>query len=352
MLLRLRKSLSLAGVESVLEIARELGYRTRFLDEARSLLELTGPGRPADVARFEDNAGVAQVLDRSDAPLLAERGAGRADTLVRVRAASFGRGRASLIAGPCAVEERAGLLEIAQAVQREGATLLRGGAYKPRSSPYAFQGMGERALELLAEARALTGLGIVTEVLDPRDVEAVIEVADMLQIGSRSMSSSPLLIEAGRSGKPVLLKRGMAATAREFLLAAEYVLAQGNEQLVLCERGVRGFDSTTRFALDVGAIAWLKRNTHLPIIADPSHAAGRADLVPALARAGLAAGADGLMIEVHPRPSEAHSDGAQAVDLEVFGKIARDARALLALDGRQLNAPGLALAAAREGGLA
>jgi len=229
-------------------------------------------------------------------------------------------------------------------VAAAGGALLRGGAFKPRTSPHAFQGMGLAALPLLAEAREATGLGIVTEVLDPRDVDAVGRVVDAFQIGARSMANSALLREVGRYGKPVLLKRGMAATVREFTLAAEYVLAEGNPNVILCERGVRSFDSVTRNLLDVGAVAHLKRATHLPVVVDPSHAAGRADLVRPLARAGVAAGADGLMVETHPRPAEVHSDGAQAIGLEELARIVDDTRALLELDGRLLVTPRLAVA--------
>ncbi|HKX46681.1 MAG TPA: 3-deoxy-7-phosphoheptulonate synthase, partial [Planctomycetota bacterium] len=261
------------------------------------------------------------------------------------RGARFGGGALSLIAGPCAVEEFERLLEVARAVEAHGATLLRGGAYKPRTSPHSFQGRGEDGLRLLELARAETGLGIVTEVLDPRDVEKVAEVADVFQIGARSMANSALLREVGRCGKPVLLKRGLAATVRELLLAAEHVLDEGNEDVVLCERGVRSFDSVTRNLLDVGAVAHLKLATHLPVVVDPSHAAGRAELVRPLARAGIAAGADGLLVETHPAPWEARSDGAQAVSFEALRQIAADTRALLALDGRILFAPDRALAA-------
>jgi len=217
--------------------------------------------------------------------------------------------------------------------------VLRGGAYKPRTSPYSFQGLGARGLEFLARARAETGLAIVTEVLDPRDVERVAAVADLLQVGARSMTNGALLSEVAASRKPVLLKRGVAATVREFLLAAEHVLARGNERVILCERGVRGFDKVTRNILDVGTVAHLKRVTHLPVIVDPSHAAGRRELVLPLAKAGLAAGADGLMVEVHPRPAEARSDAAQAVSPADFAEIARHARELVRLDGRRLALP-------------
>jgi 3-deoxy-7-phosphoheptulonate synthase len=251
-----------------------------------------------------------------------------------VREARFGGGHLAVIAGPCAVEDGVRLLEIARGVRARGATLLRGGACKPRTSPYSFQGTGAIGLELLARARLETGLGVVTEVLDPRQVEAVGEVADMFQVGSRNMANTPLLSELGRTRKPVLWKRGFGATLREFLLAAEFVLAGGNTEVVLCERGIRGFDPSTRNVLDVGGVAWLKRTTHLPVIVDPSHAAGRSDLVRPLARAGLAAGADGLIIEVHTETSEARSDGAQAISAEAFALIAKDAAAIAALDRR------------------
>lgn len=340
MLLRLRKALPPEQLQAVLELARELGYRPSFLDERKEMLRLEGNGRPEHRSRFEDLVGVAAILDAGTATEMHER-AGRPDTVVTVGEARFGGGSVSLIAGPCAVESWPRLLEIAREVQRHGATLLRGGAWKPRSSPYSFQGMKHEGLELLARVRAETGIGIVTEVLDPRDVEAVGAVTDMFQIGARSMQNAPLLVEVGKYGKPVLLKRAFSATIRELCLAAEFVLAQGNRDVVLCERGVRGFDPTTRNLLDVGAVAHLKRATHLPVIVDPSHAAGRSDLVRPLARAGIAAGADGLIVEVHPDPSEVHSDGSQAVLPETFGQIAADTRTIAALDARRLVEPSL-----------
>lgn len=335
MLLRLRPRLPAEQRDAVLVLAESLGYRATFLDEGSQLLRLDGPGRADHRSQFEDLCGVAAVLDGGDAHELHERN-GRADTVVRAGDARFGGGMVSLIAGPCAVEEYPRLLEIARAVQSRGALLLRGGAWKPRTSPYSFQGLGEEGLEMLARVKSETGIGIVTEVLDPRDVEKVGEVADMYQIGARSMTNAPLLQEVGRTQKPVLLKRGFQATVREFLLAAEYVLAQGNDQIVLCERGIRSFDPTTRNVLDVGAVAHLKRATHLPVIVDPSHAAGRSDLVRPLARAGIAAGADGLIVEVHPDPSEVHSDGSQAVLPSTFAQIVEDTISIAALDNRRV----------------
>ncbi len=342
MLLRLRSSPSASDLEVLQRVAGERGYSVRFLDRRQIVAELEhrdGRTQPGDRVAFEDLSFVAGVLDASDAPELGERTPGREDTIQRVGEAAFGGPFVSLIAGPCAVEDEARLLEIARAVRAAGATLLRGGAYKPRTSPYSFQGSGREGLERLARAGRATGLGLVTEVLDPRDVEAVADVADVLQIGARSMSNFALLAEVARTGRVVLLKRGLSATAREFLLAAEHVLARGNARVILCERGVRGFDRVTRNVLDVGTIAYLKRVTHLPVIVDPSHAAGRADLVLPLAKAGLAAGADGLMVEVHPQPNEARSDGAQAVSPADFAEIARCAAALARLDGRRLVTP-------------
>ncbi|MEM7310169.1 MAG: 3-deoxy-7-phosphoheptulonate synthase [Planctomycetota bacterium] len=344
MLLRLRPNASRSDLDAVLGLARELGYETRFLDTARQVLEATRPdgmGAPADRSRFEDMSCVSQVLDASGAPELVSRPQPE-PTRVELGdgpQASFGAGTVSVIGGPCAVEDEQRLAQVAAAVRDAGGAVLRGGAFKPRTSPYSFQGLGHEGLERLARVRAQVGVPVVTEVRDPREVERVGEVADMFQIGSRSMTNFALLREVGRARKPVLLKRGFAATAREFLLAAEYILSAGNDKVVLCERGIRGFDSVTRNVLDLGTVAWLKRSTHLPVMVDPSHAAGRADLVRPLARAAIAAGADGLIVEVHPDPSEVHSDGAQALPLDEFARLVEDVRALVRLDGRRLVAP-------------
>lgn len=237
----------------------------------------------------------------------------------------------AIIAGPCAVESESQILAVAHGVAAAGAKLLRGGAFKPRTSPYAFQGLGATALPLLARAREETGLRIVTEALDEAGVDQVAEVADVIQIGSRNMGNYPLLRRAGRSGRPILLKRGMAATVEELLLAAEYVLGEGNPNVILCERGIRGFDRMTRNVLDLAAIPVLQAATHLPVIVDPSHATGRSDLVPAMARAALAAGADGLMLEVHPEPGQALSDGAQSLSLAAFVDVMSELNALTAV---------------------
>jgi len=280
---------------------------------------------------------VIEVVAPGDSYELHARGADRPDTVVEVGRVSFGGGNVGIAAGPCSVEDYERLLLLARGVLDCGVSILRGGAYKPRTSPYSFQGLGVVGLEMLAAVRAETGISVVTEVLDPRDVERVAEVADWVQIGTRSATNFPLLTEVGLAGKPVLLKRGFGATVREFLLSAEYVLNAGNEDVVLCERGVRSFDSTTRNLLDVGAVAHLAAATHLPVIIDPSHAAGRADLVRPLARAGLAAGGDGLIVEVHDDPATAKSDGEQAISIDELRALTAEAKELVALDGRALS---------------
>ena len=248
--------------------------------------------------------------------------------------ATVGGAALAVIAGPCSVEGRDMLLESAMAVHAAGASALRGGAYKPRTSPYAFQGLGEEALRLLVEARARTGLPVVTEVMDTRQVERIAEHADVLQIGARNMQNFALLSEVGRVQRPVLLKRGLSATVKELLMAAEYVMAQGNRDVILCERGIRTFETATRNTLDVAAIPVLKRETHLPVIVDPSHAGGRADLVAPLSAAAIAAGADGLIVEVHHDPDRALSDGAQSLKPEQFSELMQQLRRIAAAVGR------------------
>lgn len=267
---------------------------------------------------------------------LAARQSGQSGTVVRVGDISFGDRRVVLIGGPCAVEDSRQMIETAQAVASAGGSMLRGGAWKPRTNPYDFQGLGLAGLELLAEARAASGLPFVTEVLDPRDVSAVAETADMLQIGSRSVQNFPLLREVGASGKPVLLKRGMMTTIDEWLNAAEYILAAGNGNVVFCERGIRTFEPALRNTLDIGSVAVLKEMTHLPVIVDPSHAAGDIRFVAALARAAVAAGADGLLVETHYQPDEALSDAGQSLTPERFRELAAGCRAVAQAIGRDL----------------
>ncbi len=279
------------------------------------------------------------TASRTEPALLSRRRPHQTTTPMSIGAATFGGDAISVIAGPCAVENRAMILDAAHAVRASGATMLRGGAYKPRTSPYAFQGLGDDAFALLAEARAETGLPVVSEVLDPRHVEAMADRVDMLQIGARNMQNYALLAEVGRTRVPVLLKRGLSATVEELLLAAEHILVQGNTQVVLCERGIRTFERATRNTLDVSAIPVLKSETHLPVIVDPSHAGGRASLVAPLALAAIAAGADGLIVEVHPSPESALSDGAQSLTPAAFDAMMRQIAAVAVAVGRSLELP-------------
>jgi 3-deoxy-7-phosphoheptulonate synthase len=260
-------------------------------------------------------------------------------TVVDVRGVAVGGPTIVVMAGPCAVESAEQLLATARAVQASGASILRGGAFKPRTSPYSFQGLKEEGLELLRWVSCQTGLPIVTEVMDTRKVEQVCAYSDMLQVGSRHMHSYPLLEEVGRTDKPVLLKRGMSATLDEFLFAAEYVLNAGNEQVVLCERGIRTFEQSTRNTLDLNAVAVLKRLTHLPVIVDPSHGTGHWWMVPALSRGAVAVGADGLLVEVHPEPDAALSDGAQSLKPERFDAMMRELQVVAQAIGRTVAHP-------------
>jgi 3-deoxy-7-phosphoheptulonate synthase len=252
-------------------------------------------------------------------------------TEIAVAGAIIGGDEFVVMAGPCSVESEKQILESAEIVARNGAKLLRGGAFKPRTSPYDFQGLELEGLKLLAKARKATGLGIVTEVMSDRDVEQVAEYADVLQIGARNMQNFALLKTLGKCGRPILLKRGMSATVKELLMSAEYIVAHGNFQVMLCERGIRTFETVTRNTCDIGAIAALSEMTHLPVILDPSHAAGRRSLVPALARAGVAVGADGLIVEMHPNPEKAMSDGAQSLDPKQFARMMSDLKPYIAL---------------------
>ena len=252
---------------------------------------------------------------------IARRAREQETTLVSVGDIVIGGPQVVVIAGPCAIESYDQLLSTAQEVKRLGAAILRGGAYKPRTSPYAFRGHGQSGLEILAEVKRQTGLPVVTEVMDVRDLERIVEVADMLQIGSRNMQNFTLLSEVGRLPVPVLLKRGLAATLDEWLSAAEYILAEGNDQVVLCERGIRTFESYTRNTVDIAAIPAMKELSHLPVLLDPSHGTGRWSLVNPVALAGIAAGADGLMVEVHPNPAEALSDGPQSLNFQHFAEL-------------------------------
>jgi 3-deoxy-7-phosphoheptulonate synthase len=315
----------------VLALVRAHGCEAKASEAgARTVLAVTG-----DVERLRDvplrlHEGVERVVPLTPPYLLASREHQPEPTVVRVGEAGVRIGGAGLvvIGGPCAVEDYPTLLETARAVKEAGGDLLRGGAYKPRTSPYAFRGLGVEALRMLREASRETGLPTVSEVTDPRHVEACVANVDMLQIGTRNMSNFDLLGEVGLSGHPVLLKRGRDATVGDWLLAAEYVLAKGNGAVVLCERGIRGFDPTTRNTLDLAAVPVARSRTHLPIVVDPSHATGHAAYVPPMARAAVAAGADGVMVEVHVRPTTARSDAEQALEPAAFRDLVEDLRLL------------------------
>jgi 3-deoxy-7-phosphoheptulonate synthase len=282
--------------------------------------------------------GVKKVVPNLSPFKLVSREFKKTSTLIDIGGQIIGGRDVQIMAGPCAVESRAQLLECAMAVKEAGATFLRGGAFKPRTSPYSFQGLGEEGLEYIAEARAETGLLIVTEVMDPRLVPAVARCCDILQIGARSMQNFPLLKEAAATGKPVLLKRGPWATIEEWLLAAEYIMLAGNHQVILCERGIKTFETQTRNTLDLNAVPVIKHLSHLPVMVDPSHGTGSSRLVPPMSRAAIAAGADGLLIEVHPSPDDALSDGQQSLTPENFRGLVQEVQEVSQAVGRVVAA--------------
>ena len=304
--------------------------------EERTIIGAIGDERILREAALAAYPAVEKVLPILKPFKLASRDFHKEDTRIVVGEAVIGSDDVIVIAGPCSVETREGLLEVARSVKKSGAKLLRGGAFKPRSSPYAFQGLGEEGLKYLAEARDETGLKIVTEVMDPRDAELVGKYADMIQIGARNMSNFNLLKEVGKMKKPVLLKRGLSSTVKEWLMSAEYILDEGNMEVILCERGIRTFETDTRNTLDLSCVPLVQSMSHLPIIVDPSHAVGRVDLVAPMCMAAVAAGTDGLLIEVHENPEEALCDGPQSLRLEDFASLMKSLRSLAKALGRQL----------------
>lgn len=323
MVVIMQNGASQADLDAVLARVAEHNLRGSVtVGESQNIVGIIGT--PITVAlqeSLESMSGVREVVRISRPYKLATREFHPLDTIVDVSGVKVGGGSAVVMAGPCAVESETQIMTTAIAIKKAGAHMLRGGAFKPRSSPYSFRGMGEEALKLMAKARAETGLPIVTEVMTPTDVALVAEYADLLQIGARNMQNYQLLEEVGRSQRPVLLKRGLSATFEEWMLSAEYIMNQGNHNIILCERGIRTFETATRNTLDLNAVALAKKRTHLPIIVDPSHGTGKWYLVQPLALAGLAAGADGLMIEVHPDPDKATSDGPQSLTLERFAEL-------------------------------
>lgn len=280
--------------------------------------------------------GVENVMRILKPYKLASRDFKAESTLIDVKGRVIGGKKIQVIAGPCAIENKALIMNIAEKVKDAGASFIRGGAFKPRTSPYSFQGLGEEGLQYLADAREKTGLPVVTELMDPRDIGIMVKYADIIQIGARNMQNFRLLLEVGSVRKPILLKRGLSATVKEWLMSAEYIMSRGNHQVILCERGIRTFETATRNTLDLSSVPLLKQLTHLPVVVDPSHGVGKWDLVPPMAKAAVAAGADGLLIEVHTNPEEAMSDGEQSLKTEAFSVLMGELKAVASAVGREI----------------
>ncbi len=349
MIIVTRPNITEAELEHLRERIEAVGLRTHLSrGERRTIIGCIGDERLLEGVPLLSIPGVESVTPVLKPYKLASRefSVDRSEVRVGARGASFGGRTLAVIAGPCSVENREMLRDAAVAVRDAGAVMLRGGAFKPRTSPYSFQGLGREALRLLVDVRTEVGLPVVTEVLDPRQIDVVAEHADMLQVGARNMQNFALLAELGRIQRPVLLKRGLSATVEELLMAAEYIMSNGNRNVVLCERGIRTFERATRNTLDVSAIPVLKRETHLPVIVDPSHAGGVADLVAPLAFAAIAAGADGLIVEVHPQPECALSDGDQSLTPAAFSDMMTRLAPFAAAAGRAMASPLSAGAAA------
>jgi len=322
MIVVMRSNCSQNEIAAVVKRITELGLKEHIsAGTERTIIGAVGKVTPDHQYTLQSLPGVEEVLPVSKPYKLASREFHPENTEVKVNGVTIGGDELVIMAGPCTVESEQQVLEIAREVKANGATVLRGGAFKPRTSPYDFRGLGEEGLKLLAIAREETGLPIITEVMAPNDVELVSRYTDILQIGARNMQNFPLLDEIGKTRKPAMLKRGLSSTIQEWLLAAEYILTQGNEQLILCERGIRTFETSTRNTMDISAIPIIKKMSHLPIIADPSHATGKWYLVAPLGLAAVAAGADGLMIEVHPKPDQALADGPQSLTFDNFRKL-------------------------------
>ena len=341
MLIVMRHGATDAEIQRVVAVIEELGYKAQPMPGAqRTAVGLVGNDGRVDASRLEALPGVQEIIHVSRPYKQVSREWKSENTVVRLPGGvAVGGTDVVAIAGPCSVESEGQILEAARQVREAGAVILRGGAWKPRTSPYAFQGLGRPGLKLLARAREETGLLICTEAMDPEGVGYVAEVADIIQIGARNMQNFSLLKAAGRAKKPVLLKRGMAATIEELLLSAEYLLAEGNHAVILCERGIRGFDTATRNVFDLTAIPVVHKLSHLPIVADPSHGTGLRDKVIPMARAAVAAGADGIIVEVHPHPDQALSDGAQSLFPDQFAQLMREVRVIAEVIGRRVAEP-------------
>jgi 3-deoxy-7-phosphoheptulonate synthase len=341
MLIVMRHGAPEEDIRRVAATIEEMGYQARPMPgRQRTTVGLVGNDGRVDASRLAALPSVQEVIHVTKPYKQVSREWKPDSTIIRLPGGlTVGGEDVVVMAGPCSVESERQILEAARAVREAGATVLRAGAFKPRSSPYSFQGLGRAGLELLVRAREETGLLIVTEAMDGEEMDAVAEAADIIQIGARNMQNYSLLKRAGRAGKPILLKRGLSATIQELLLSAEYILAEGNPNVILCERGVRGFDATTRNLLDLSAIPVVHGLSHLPIIADPSHGTGHRDMVMPMAKAAVAAGADGLLVEVHPTPDRALSDGAQSLYPEQFERLMREIRLIAEAIGRRVAEP-------------
>ncbi|RLC59679.1 MAG: 3-deoxy-7-phosphoheptulonate synthase [Chloroflexota bacterium] len=337
MIVVMEKGALSAQIANVTARIEQLGHQVHISEgEERTIIGVIGNGRPLDREQIERMDGVERTVPILRPFKLASREFHPQDTIVAVNGVSIGGQEVIVMAGPCAVESREQILETARAVKEAGAHVLRGGAFKPRTSPYSFQGLGKEGLRLLAAAREETGLPVVTEVMDPQMVPLVAAYADILQIGARNMQNYALLHAVGEAQRPVLLKRGMMSTIEELLMATEYILSHGNDRIILCERGIRTFEPYTRNTCDISAVPLLKQLSHLPVVVDPSHGTGKWELVEPVSRAAVAAGADGLLIEVHPHPEEALSDGAQSLKPARFADLMRGLRPVAAAVGRTL----------------
>jgi 3-deoxy-7-phosphoheptulonate synthase len=334
MIVVMKSGVSQRQIDHVIERIEQLGLRSHVIvGTERTVIAALGEKRDGAKQALETGEGVEKVVPILAPYKMASTEVKKDRTLVQAQGLRVGNGSVGVIAGPCSVESREQILEIAHLVKAAGATGLRGGAFKPRTSPYSFQGLKEKGLQLLAEARAETGLAVVTEVMAPEHVPLVSRYADVLQVGARNMQNYPLLEAVGEAGLPVLLKRGPSATIDEFLLAAEYILNAGNRQVMLCERGIRTFEDHTRFTLPLATVPYLHQTTHLPVVVDPSHGTGKASLVATMARAAIAAGADGLIVEIHPDPEKALSDGFQALTPQAFRDMMAECRKVAAAVG-------------------
>ncbi|HEY3174667.1 MAG TPA: 3-deoxy-7-phosphoheptulonate synthase [Candidatus Polarisedimenticolia bacterium] len=337
MLIVMEQGVTEERIRGVVEKIESMGFKAHAIPGSlRTAIGITGNQGPLDPAEFEVLPGVIQAIAVTQPFKLVSREVKHEDTVITAGGRTIGPGRFVVIAGPCAVESLAQTLAVAHRVKQAGAHFLRGGAFKPRTSPYAFQGLGEEGLKILARAREETGLPVVTEALDTETVDMVAEYADVIQIGARNMQNFSLLKRIGRTRRPVMLKRGMSATIDELLMSAEYIAAEGNYQIFLCERGVRTFSNHTRNTLDLSAVPAVKKLSHLPMFVDPSHGTGKRDKVAPLARAAAAVGADGIMVEVHDQPDRALSDGPQALYPDQFDRLMEDVRAIAGLVGRTL----------------